>query len=129
MSDKPTVFIASSSEALSVAEAVNIKLDQEFRPKLWENAFDLSTITISALIEKTNEADYAVFVFHKDDKALIRKQEHDIVRDNVVLELGMFIGAIGLDKCFILVPRVLKLLFDFQLILLALRQHFMMIRN
>lgn len=105
MSDKPTIFIASSSEALSVAEAVHIKLEGEFRPKLWENAFDLSSITITTLINKTKETDYAVFVFHPDDKALIREKEYSSVRDNVVLELGMFIGSLGLDKCFILVPK------------------------
>lgn len=105
MSDKPTVFIASSSEALHVAEAVHIKLDTDLRPKLWENAFDLSSITITTLISKTKEADYAVFVFHPDDKSLIREKEYSSVRDNVILELGMFIGALGLEKCFILVPK------------------------
>jgi predicted nucleotide-binding protein len=105
MSDKPTIFIASSSEALSVAEAVHIKLEQEMRVKLWENAFDLSSITITTLIGKTKEADYAVFVFHPDDKTIVREKEYGSVRDNVVLELGMFIGALGLEKCFILVPK------------------------
>lgn len=105
MSDQPTVFIASSSEALPVAEAVHIKLDTELRPKLWENAFDLSSMTITTLISKTKEADYAVFVFHPDDKSLIREKEYSSVRDNVILELGMFIGALGLEKCFILVPK------------------------
>lgn len=105
MSEKPTVFIASSSEAISVAEAVHIKLEQEMRVKLWENAFDLSSITITTLINKTKEADYAVFVFHPDDKSLIREKEYSSVRDNVVLELGMFIGSLGLEKCFILVPK------------------------
>ncbi len=105
MSDKPSVFIASSSEAISVAEAVHIKLEQEMRVKLWENAFDLSSIAITTLIGKTKEADYAVFVFHADDKTLIREKEYSSVRDNVVLELGMFIGALGLEKCFILVPK------------------------
>lgn len=111
MSDKPTIFIASSSEAISVAEAVHIKLEQEMRVKLWENAFDLSSITITTLINKTKEADYAVFVFHTDDKTLIREKEYSSVRDNVVLELGMFIGALGLEKCFILVPRSAEITF------------------
>lgn len=105
MSDKPTVFIASSSEARSVAEAVHIKLEPDMRVRLWDNAFDLSSITITALSGKTKEVDYAVFVFHPDDKTLIREKEYSSVRDNVVLELGMFIGALGLEKCFILVPK------------------------
>lgn len=105
MSDKPTIFIASSSEATPVAEAVNIKLDQEMRVKLWTNAFDLSSVTITTLIKKANEVDYAIFVFHPDDKLLIREKEHNATRDNVILELGIFIGKLGLEKCFILLPN------------------------
>jgi len=111
MNNRPTVFIASSTEALSVAEAVHIKLEQEFRVKLWENAFDLSSITITTLIGKTKEADYSVFVFHPDDKILIREKEYSSVRDNVLLELGMFIGALGIERCFILVPKSSKTIF------------------
>lgn len=105
MNEKTTIFIASSSEAKSIAEAAHIKLEEEFRVKLWANAFDLSSITITTLISKTKEADYAVFIFHQDDKTIIREKEYSSVRDNVLLELGMFIGALGLEKCFLLVPK------------------------
>lgn len=105
MSDKPTIFIASSTEANPVAEAVNIKLEDELKVSLWSNAFDLSSITITTLIGETKEADYAAFVFHPDDRVFIRENEHSSVRDNVVLELGMFIGALGLEKCFVLIPK------------------------
>lgn len=111
MSEKPTVFIASSTEAIQVAEAVQIKLENEMRIKPWDNAFDLSSVTITTLISKTKEADYAVFVFHPDDKVFIRDKEYSSVRDNVVLELGMFIGALGLEKCFILVPKSTESIF------------------
>ena len=111
MSDKPTIFIASSSEALSIAEAVHIKLEQEARVRLWENAFDLSSITITTLISKTKETDYGVFVFHPDDKTVVRGEEYSTVRDNVLLELGMFIGALGLERCFILAPKSVEATF------------------
>lgn len=105
MSDLPNVFIASSAEGLSVAEAVNIKLEYEVRVKQWDNAFDLSSVTISALIKRANETDYAVFVFHKDDETTIRGTTYSSVRDNVLFELGLFIGALGIEKCFVLIPK------------------------
>jgi len=105
MSGKPSVFIASSSEALPVAEAVHVKLEQDYRVKLWENAFDLSSVTITTLISKSQDTDYGVFVFHPDDKTQIRDEKYNSVRDNVLFELGIFIGALGLEKCFLLVPR------------------------
>lgn len=108
MGVKPTIFIASSTEANPVAEAVHIKLEDELKVRPWVNAFDLSSITITTLIGKTKEADYAVFVFHPDDRVIIRENEYSSVRDNVVLELGMFIGALGLEKCFVLVPDSAK---------------------
>ncbi|HBH6930795.1 TPA: nucleotide-binding protein [Enterobacter cloacae] len=105
MSNKPTVFIASSSEASLHAEAVNLQLAEEMQSELWTNAFDLSSITITQIIKKTKESDYAVFIFHPDDQVFIRTVEYNSVRDNVVLELGLFIGSLGLDKCFILIPK------------------------
>ena len=105
MSDSPTVFIASSAEGLSVAEAVNIKIENEVRVKQWDNAFDLSSVTISSLIKRAQESDYGVFVFHKDDETTIRGEKYSTVRDNVLFELGLFIGSLGIEKCFVLLPK------------------------
>ncbi|EHN67985.1 TIR domain-containing protein [Aliivibrio fischeri] len=105
MSKKPTVFIASSVEAISVAEAVNIKMEYDAQVKQWDNAFDLSTITITSLIERAKKTDYGIFVFHKDDKTTIRQNEYSSVRDNVLFELGLFIGALGIENCFVLTPK------------------------
>lgn len=105
MSQKPRVFIASSVEAISVAEAVNIKMEYDTQVKQWDNAFDLSSITITTLIERAKETDYGIFVFHTDDKTTIRQTEYSSVRDNVLFELGLFIGALGIEKCFLLIPK------------------------
>ena len=105
MSDQPRVFIASSRESLQVAEAVNIRLEGDCRIKQWDNAFDLSTLTLPTLCARTKETDFAVFVFHKDDQTIIRGNVYSSVRDNVVLELGLFIGSLGIEKCFVLVPK------------------------
>ena len=105
MNELPNIFIASSTEGISVAEAVNIKLENETRVKQWDNAFNLSSVTINSLIKRANETDYAVFVFHKDDKTTIRGETYNTVRDNVLFELGLFIGALGMEKCFVLIPK------------------------
>jgi hypothetical protein len=105
MAESPRLFIASSREALHVAEAVNIKLEDVARVKQWDNAFDLSSMTLPALIQRTQETEFAVFVFHKDDQTIIRGNAYSTVRDNVLFELGLFIGALGIDKCFVLIPR------------------------
>lgn len=108
MEGKPNVFIASSAEAMQVAEAVNIKLSYETSVKQWDNAFDLSSMTITSLIQRAKETDFGVFVFHKDDETTIRGEKYNSVRDNVLFELGLFIGVLGIDKCFIVVPESKK---------------------
>lgn len=105
MDNLPRLFIASSSEGLHVAEAVNIRLEHDARVKQWDNAFDLSSMTLPSLLAQAQDADFAVFVFHRDDKTDIRGNTYSVVRDNVLFELGLFIGALGLEKCFILVPK------------------------
>jgi hypothetical protein len=108
MSDLPKVFVASSVEGLQVAEAINIKLEYEAKVKQWDNAFDLSSITITSLIDRAKETEFGVFVFHKDDKTTIRGNEYSVVRDNVLFELGLFIGALGIENCFILIPKSIE---------------------
>ena len=103
--NNPNIFIASSKEALRFAEAVNIRLETIGKIKLWDNAFELSSVTITKLIEKTKNNDYAVFVFHNDDDLLLRENNYSSVRDNVLFELGLFIGKLGLENCFVLAPK------------------------
>lgn len=105
MNDKPNVFIASSVEGLSVAEAVNIKMEYDAQVKQWDNAFDLSSVTITSLIKRANETEFGIFVFHPDDKTIIRENEYSTVRDNVLFELGLFIGSLGIARCFVLIPK------------------------
>jgi hypothetical protein len=62
-------------------------------------------MTLPALIARANETDFGIFVFHRDDKSTIRGTEYSVVRDNVLFELGLFIGALGLERCFVLVPK------------------------
>lgn len=111
MEGKPNVFVASSAEAIRVAEAIIIKLEHETNTKLWDNAFDLSSVTITSLLQRAKDADFGVFVFHPDDQTLIRGEELLSVRDNVLFELGIFIGALGLEKCFIVAPESKRSLF------------------
>lgn len=104
--EKPAVFIASSAEGLAEAEAINANLDHATHPTLWRiGTFDLGSVTIDALVKKSSVVDFAIFVFTPDDVATIRKQDQKIARDNVVFELGLFIGAIGKDRCYIIRPR------------------------
>ncbi len=103
---KSRLFIASSAESLKIAEAVNINLDHEFEITIWRNGtFKLSSSTIEDLVKKSSAVDFALFIFAPDDIATIKDRKEHVVRDNVLFEMGLFIGSIGKERSFILKPR------------------------
>jgi CRP/FNR family cyclic AMP-dependent transcriptional regulator len=48
-----------------------------------------------------DEADFAALVFGPDDKVMSRKIEEMAPRDNVVFELGLFMGDLKRERTFI----------------------------
>lgn len=103
---KPRLFIASSVESLFIAEAVNVNLDHDFEVTIWKNGtFKLSSSTIEDLVEKSSAVDFALFIFAPDDISTIKSRSEHVVRDNVIFEMGLFVGAIGKSRSFVLKPR------------------------
>ncbi len=101
----PRIFIASAVESLDVADAFNVNLDHQAEVTVWKNGFNLSLNTIDSLVKTAESVDFAIFIFTPDDIAEIRNQQEHIVRDNVLFELGLFVGTLGKERCFIVKPR------------------------
>lgn len=103
---KPKVFIASSSESLSITRALSTELEHDYEVTPWSSGnFTLSSSTINDLVTRSATTDFAVFVFQPDDLIESRGKQEHVVRDNVLFELGLFIGSIGVKRCFIVKPR------------------------
>lgn len=101
-----SLFIGSSTEGLPIARALQAELDEEFEPLVWEQDFFVPTeTTIGTLAEKAQNFDFAAFVFTPDDFLIIRGSANAAARDNVIFELGIFIGALGKEQVFIVRPR------------------------
>jgi hypothetical protein len=101
----PKVFIASSSEGLIVANAVRglllFELVDKAEVRPWTREFELSAAYIESLEKALWEMDFAVVVLTPDDVITSRDAENLAPRDNVVFELGLFIGRLGRERCFI----------------------------
>ena len=101
----PTVFIASSTEGLEVTKAVRALLLQELRDEAkvtpWTREFALSATYIESLEKASQDADFAVLVLTPDDIAISRTKKKPAPRDNVIFELGLFMGCLGRERCFI----------------------------
>ena len=103
---KPRLFIGSSSENLGVAYAVQENLEAVAEATVWnQGVFSPSKFNLESLASALFETDFGVFVFAPDDIVSMRGDQHSAVRDNVIFELGMFVGRLGRERCFILVPR------------------------
>ena len=104
---KPKIFIASSVEGLKVANIIHARLEYDAEVTVWDQeVFQLSSNTLDDLNDALSTTDYGIFVFTPDDTVKIREGEYQSVRDNVIFELGMFIGRLGKNRCFIVSPRL-----------------------
>jgi Predicted nucleotide-binding protein containing TIR-like domain/Histidine-specific methyltransferase, SAM-dependent len=102
---KKRMFIGSSTESLDVADAVQVNLDKAFEVTVWtQGIFELSKSTLESLMKALDDFDVGIFVFAPDDVTKIRGSEHQTVRDNVLFELGLFIGRLGRDNSYIILP-------------------------
>lgn len=114
---KPRVFIGSSVESLDIADGIAENLEYDAEVTIWRSGtFNLSSNALDDLIKKSKNVDFSIFIFSPDDLAVMRSREKYIVRDNVVFELGLFIGSIGKDRCFIVKPRNVDLHFPSDLL-------------
>jgi hypothetical protein len=99
----PSVFIGSSSEGLEFARAVRSLLAQDAEVTLWnEDFFGLGSTFIETLINALPRFDFAVLVLTPDDLVNSREVEVFSPRDNVIFELGLFMGRLGRSRTFIL---------------------------
>lgn len=100
--DKIKVFFGSSKES---AETMNdiaaiVGSFDGFQTLTWDspntNLFITGDTTIESLIDATRKVDAAIFIFNSDDKIWYRDEEKQgAVRDNVLFECGLFMGALG----------------------------------
>lgn len=103
---RPSMFIGSSSEGLHLAKAIQANLDQECEITLWsQGLFGLGEGTLESLVAKLDDFDFSTLVLTPDDMVRSRKKTSPSPRDNVLLELGLFIGRLGRRRTFVVYDR------------------------
>jgi hypothetical protein len=73
------------------------------------------TTVVETLVAVSQRSDFGVFVFGTDDRIVTDKGESQWApRDNVIYELGIFTGALGIDHTFVVAAEGVRILTDLE---------------
>ena len=107
--DKPRIFLGSSGKQEKLLRALTRGLEDIAHVEPWTTSFNPGTTTLERLLELARGVDFAAFVFARDDWTTNSPSASDTTasgqaspRDNVVFEAGLFGGALGMRRTFIL---------------------------
>ena len=90
LTQKPRVFIVSSTEGLPIAEAIFTHLEIDTEPSIWkQELFRPTKANIENLENIITQTDFGIVVVSADDSRLMRGTQSRVPRDNVVFELGL----------------------------------------
>src|SRR5215471_16494600 len=101
---KPRIFLGSSGKQAELLEAIAQGLEDVAEVEPWMTTFNPGRGTLDRLVELSQEVDFAAFVFAQDDWTTTDASQSGEAspRDNVVFEAGLFGGALGIRRTFIL---------------------------
>jgi len=107
VSDKIRVFIISSAEALEIARTIQNAFDHDpFSVTVWtDGVFQASYYAVESLERALDQSDVAIAVAEPDDVTESRGKRVGSPRDNVIFELGFFMGRLGRHRSLLVEPR------------------------
>jgi len=110
---KPRIFLGSSGKQARLVQALTRGLSDVAEVQPWTTVFNPGVSTLDRLVELTRAVDFAAFVFAQDDwtsnPSDAPTSGQASPRDNVVFEAGLFGGALGMRRTFILHAKGAKL--------------------
>jgi len=107
---RPKVFIGSSSEGEKYAKVMQLLLDRQCEVTIWsQGIFGLSQGTLESLVLAIDKFDFAILLLTPDDMVTSRDETKQSPRDNVLFELGLFVGGLGRNRTYIVYDRTKKI--------------------
>ena len=96
LNPRPVLFLGCSTESLPVAQSIQLTLAHDpIVVKVWtDDTFEASSFPIESLERELYRVDFAALVLSPDDRVISRGITTDAPRDNIVFELGLFMGAL-----------------------------------
>ncbi len=93
---RPRIFVGSSTEAVNVDRHVRAILENLHAEVIgWRETYHAGDHPLDALLETARSVDGALLIATPDDSGLFRGEESMSPRDNVLIELGIFLSQLG----------------------------------
>lgn len=111
----PRVFIGSSTLGSDIAEMVKSELAGVAECFVWtdKRVFEINDNFLETLLQSLGFFDFGIFVATADDITKFKGADVFEPRDNVILEMGLYLGALGRKRAFLIAEDVAKLPSDF----------------
>jgi CRP/FNR family cyclic AMP-dependent transcriptional regulator len=105
--EKIRVFVISSAEAVGVVHLLqSMFAHDKFLTVPWnQGVFKVANYTLDDIECELDQCDFAVAIAHGDDVTNARGTAWPAPRDNVVFELGLFMGRLGRKRAILMEPR------------------------
>lgn len=105
--EKIRIFVISSAEALEIAREIQGGFEyDDFYLTLWtDGVFSAGSYPIESLEKALDDSDFAIAIAQPDDLTETRGKERSTPRDNVIFELGFFMGRLGRHRTILVEPR------------------------
>lgn len=100
------VFIGSSTETLPIANKLKCALTSSYEVMLWtDGVFTPGTYLLDSLVQAGDFYDFFVLFAVGDDQVISRGKEHAAPRDNLIFELGLFLGKVRKERVIIITDK------------------------
>lgn len=105
--DHIRVLVISSAEAIPVVRALQDQFSHDpFVIVPWhQGVFKVTFYTLTSLENELQQCDFAIAIAHTDDVTTSRGVDWPAPRDNVIFELGLAMGKLGLNRAILMEPR------------------------
>jgi len=95
-----------STEALPVARTIEDLLQHDASVRLWtSDTFQPGSYPLQSLIIALDRSDYAILVLTRDDLNVSRGKAFATPRNNVIFEVGLFMGLLGRHRRFLVFDK------------------------
>lgn len=110
--NKICILAISSAEAIRIGRTGHIQFEHESRIcfKNWpDGIFNPSSYPLDDLEAQLDKVDFAIAIAQNDDITLSRNEKAYSPRDNVIFELGLFMGRLGRRRTILMKPNGIQI--------------------